>query len=262
MVRLGVISGGFDPLHKGHVAYIQEASLQCDHLFVGVNTDAWLERKKGRAFMPYEDRSTIVQNIVGVSEVIPFNDDDGSAFNLIEKVYDIGIELFNDIGFEVIFMNGGDRTKENIPEEIKCEEAELSCTFKFGVGGEDKKNSSSWILKEWEKPTTTRKWGTYTVLDKRDGWSVKELSFDKGAALSDQMHHNRSEHWHVVQGSIMMKLEFPGGQSDIRFVRAGESIDIPKNTWHKAINVGDGEAKVVEVWLGDVLTEDDIVRRD
>jgi len=134
--------------------------------------------------------------------------------------------------------------------------------FVFGVGGENKKNSSSWILKEWSQPTTQRAWGSYTVLDKGEGWATKKLSFDAGKSLSDQRHFNRSEHWHIVEGLVKMELEFDNGQTLFAVLNAGMSIDIPKNTWHKATNVGSETARVIEVWLGDELTEEDIERRD
>lgn len=262
MVRLGVISGGFDPIHRGHIAYIQSAAKQCDYLYVGCNTDEWLQRKKGKAFMPYEDRCSIVKNIKGVYDVVPFNDDDGSAYNLIEIVHGLGFISEGEDGYEVVFFNGGDRNKENIPEEVLCKENNIPCEFEFGVGGEDKKNSSSWILEEWSKPVVERKWGTYKVLDNQKGWAVKELAFDPGKSLSDQKHTYRSEHWHVVSGEIRMELEHRNGNKISVVYGAGDSIDIPKHCWHKATNVGSTTAKVIEVWMGETLTEEDIERRD
>jgi len=141
VIRVGIISGGFDPIHSGHIHYIKSAKELCDILVVGVNSDDWLERKKGKAFMPWGERAAIVSAIVGVDCVLFFNDNDGSARNLIHKVQ----ELYSDDPVEYIFMNGGDRTKENIPE-MDC----VNVNFLFGVGGADKANSSSWILKQWE----------------------------------------------------------------------------------------------------------------
>lgn len=246
-----IVTGGFDPIHSGHISYLEAASAEGTRLVVGVNSDEWLVRKKGRAFMPWNERAAIVKGLGCVDEVISFNDDDGSAIDAIQKVKE---KYQNDL---IVFANGGDRTKENIPEMV-FDDVE----FVFGVGGEDKKNSSSWILKEWSQPTVQRLWGTYKVLDNNHSWAVKELSFDVGKALSDQRHFDRSEHWHVVSGTIRMDLEFANGDRESRTYRAGESIDIPVNTWHKATNVGEVDAKVIEVWLGDNLTEDDIERRD
>jgi cytidyltransferase-like protein len=251
-MRVVLVTGGFDPLHSGHIAYFKAAKELGDILCVGVNSDAWLTRKKGRPFMPFEERKTIIENIKCVGNAFGFNDDDGSAIEAIRHVK----EMFPRTS-EIVFANGGDRTKDNIPEMV-FDDVE----FVFGVGGEDKKNSSSWILKNWSKPSVQRAWGTYTILDKNGHWQVKELSFDVGKALSDQRHHARSEHWHLVQGRIRMDLEFSNGDRMTKTYHSGDSIDIPVNTWHKATNVGEVQAKVIEVWMGDHLSEDDIERRD
>lgn len=246
-----IVTGGFDPIHSGHIAYLKSAAQEGTNLVVGVNSDEWLTRKKGRPFMPWSERAAVIEGLACVDKVIAFDDSDDSAIDAIRRVkamypYD-----------QIVFANGGDRTKENIPEMV-FEDVE----FIFGVGGEDKKNSSSWILKEWAQPTVQRKWGTYKVLDQNGSWAVKELSFDRSKALSDQRHFQRSEHWHVVAGRIRMDLEFPNGDTSTITYGPGESIDIPVNTWHKATNVGDVDAKVIEVWLGDKLIEEDIERRD
>jgi mannose-6-phosphate isomerase-like protein (cupin superfamily) len=161
----------------------------------------------------------------------------------------------------MIFANGGDRTDTTTPEYEVYGDYRW-CEFAWGVGGKDKKNSSSWILKEWSQPTTERAWGRYTVLDKGEGWQVKQLAFDAGKALSDQRHFKRSEHWHIVEGYIKMDLEYPDGVRETLNVKSGQSTDIPVNTWHKATNIGQTTARVIEVWMGNELTEDDIERRD
>jgi cytidyltransferase-like protein len=250
-MKVVLVTGGFDPLHSGHIAYFEAAKKLGDKLVVGVNTDSWLTRKKGRPFMPGYERVSIIQNLKMVDHCVLFGDDDGTA---IEAIKNVKI-MYPDA--HIIFANGGDRTKENIPEMV-FDDVE----FVFGVGGEDKKNSSSWILKEWSQPTIERAWGRYTVLDKGNGWQVKQLAFDAGKALSDQRHFNRSEHWHVVEGYIKMELEYPEGVQETLNVKSGQSIDIPVNTWHKATNIGQTTARVVEVWMGNELTEDDIERRD
>lgn len=256
-MRVGVISGGFDPLHKGHISYINQAKSHCDILVVGCNSDEWLTRKKGRPFLNYEDRVAIVQSLQNVDHVIDFDDGDDSSFDLIKSVR--SLYKVDDI----LFMNGGDRTKENIPEEIKCKEHGFdNVKFLFGIGGEEKMNSSSWILSKWDKPITERKWGTYKILDSNGHWKVKELSFDVGKSLSDQRHFDRDEHWHIVKGTIKMMLEMPNGDTIAQTYRAGDSIDIMAGTWHKAINIGDEDAKVIEVWVGSTLLESDIERRD
>jgi cytidyltransferase-like protein len=252
-MNIVLVTGGFDPLHSGHIAYFKAAKELGDRLIVGVNSDAWLERKKGRAFMPFEERCAIIEELACVDYVVGFNDSDGTAKDFIET------QCWHYEEDEVIFANGGDRTSDNIPEmEVVAE----NLSFAFSVGGEDKKNSSSWILKEWSQPTTERAWGKYTILDTGIGWKVKQLEFAVDKSLSDQRHFKRSEHWHIVEGQVQMTLEFLNGDTEIKTYTAGESIDIPVKTWHKAVNVGDIPAKVVEVWLGEDLTENDIERRD
>ena len=253
MNKVVLVTGGFDPLHSGHIAYFKEAKKLGDKLVVGVNTDAWLTRKKGRPFMSGGERVTIVQNLSMVDHCLLFGDDDGSAIEAIKNVR----LLYPDA--HIVFANGGDRTSENIPEMNTDVE---NISFEFGVGGEDKKNSSSWILNEWSQPTTERAWGKYKILDNGAGWQVKELSFNVDHALSDQRHFKRSEHWHVVDGVIEMILEYADGSTHTEMLRRGCSIDIPILTWHKAINVGEETAKVIEVWMGNELTETDIERRD
>jgi len=252
MNKVVIVTGGFDPLHSGHIAYFKAARELGDHLVVGINSDEWLTRKKGRPFMPFEERAAIIKELACVDEVIGFNDDDNSACNAIGQVL-----ATKGTSWKVIFANGGDRTSENIPEMIYDE-----VEFAFGVGGEDKKNSSSWILKEWSQPTTERAWGKYTILDKGKGWQVKQLEFYEGHALSDQRHFKRSEHWHVVDGVINMFLEDKSGNQTTTLLTPGDSIDIPTGYWHKAVNLDTKPAKVVEVWLGNELTEEDIERRD
>ena len=254
MTKIVLVTGGFDPLHSGHIEYFRSASALGDELWVGLNSDDWLARKKGRAFMPIKERATIVKNLRMVDRVITnFDDDDGSASGAIHKAFNLGAE-------HIVFANGGDRGTDNTPEQTAYKDA-TNVEFVFGVGGEDKKNSSSWILEEWSNPSVERAWGRYRVLARGKDWQVKQLEFDSEKALSDQRHRDRSEHWHVVEGNIEMKLEYSTGTTISRMFSAGQSIDIPRGTWHKAINLG-GTARVVEVWLGTNLTEDDIERRD
>jgi cytidyltransferase-like protein len=142
MKNIVLITGGFDPIHSGHVDYIAEAKKLGDILVVGINSDEWLCRKKGNFFLPSTERRVIIAGMKGVDYVVLFNDDDGSAKDAIR----ITRRIFPED--RIIFANGGDRTSENIPE-MKFEDENLS--FVFGIGGSNKKNSSSWILDSWNK---------------------------------------------------------------------------------------------------------------
>jgi len=196
-MKIVLVTGGFDPIHSGHISYFKEAKTLGDMLIVGLNSDEWLERKKGRAFMPWNERLCVINNLSMVDEVYTFDDEDGSAKAFIKQVrahYPTA---------ELIFANGGDRTSNNIPEmEVK------DVLFKFGVGGENKKNSSSWILEEWKAPKTERVWGYYRVLYEVSGLKVKELTVNPGKSLSMQKHSYRNEHWHIVEGVANVQLKY------------------------------------------------------
>jgi len=139
MSTVVLVSGGFDPLHSGHIHYLQAAKDLGDLLVVGINSDAWLARKKGRAFLPAAERRVIMANLRIVDQVIEFKDDDNTACQSIRDV----LQLYpHDC---IVFANGGDRTAVNIPEMTVP-----GVTFAFGVGGNDKINSSSWILNSWQ----------------------------------------------------------------------------------------------------------------
>ena len=100
-MNIVVVSGGFDPIHSGHLAYFKAAKSLGDYLIVALNSDKWLEKKKTKFFMPFHERESIIKNLVMVNEVISFEDDEqGSCCNALEK---IKIDYPND---EIIFANG------------------------------------------------------------------------------------------------------------------------------------------------------------
>ena len=143
MRTIVLATGGFDPVHSGHIAYFKNAAQLGDFLIVGINSDNWLIKKKEKAFMSWNERNEVISNLKMVNLTIDFEDDElGSASNAIKKVRDM---FPND---RIVFANGGDRTQTNI-SEMSIEDKNLE--FVFGVGGEDKKNSSSWILKKWKE---------------------------------------------------------------------------------------------------------------
>ncbi|MDR2778845.1 MAG: adenylyltransferase/cytidyltransferase family protein [Puniceicoccales bacterium] len=136
-----IVSGGFDPIHEGHISLIKDASSRSDGVIVLLNSDAWLCRKKGKNFMKFATRIAICENLKNVIDVLGFDDDDNSACNGIRKARE---KYHTD---QLVFANGGDRTAENIPEIAVCKECGVM--VEFGVGGANKMNSSSSILKHW-----------------------------------------------------------------------------------------------------------------
>ena len=130
-MKLSVVSGGFDPIHSGHILYFEAASKLGDKLIVALNSDKWLVNKKGKFFMPFEERKKIIENLQMVDEVIGFDDDkSGPCINALEE---IKLKYPDD---EIIFCNGGDRNHGNIPEMYL-----YGIKFEFSFGGDNKENS-------------------------------------------------------------------------------------------------------------------------
>jgi len=127
-----MVSGGFDPIHIGHVRMIREAATIANVVVV-LNSDAWLERKKGYVFMPFDQRAEIVNAIQGVIAVHEVDDDDGTVCEAIRRLR------------PTYFANGGDRLHNNTPEGEVCRE--LNVEMLFGVGGGKIQSSSRLIGK-------------------------------------------------------------------------------------------------------------------
>jgi D-beta-D-heptose 7-phosphate kinase/D-beta-D-heptose 1-phosphate adenosyltransferase len=256
MKTIVLITGGFDPLHSGHIAYFKAAKELGDILVVGVNSDAWLTRKKGSPFMPYKERAEIVRNIIGVDFVINFDDSDNSAKRAIWMVRQSYPQD------KIIFANGGDRTDANIPE-MDIDDSNVH--FAFGVGGFNKANSSSWILQEWKAPKTERDWGYYRVLHE-DGSTlkVKELTVNPKQKLSMQRHNYRNEHWFVSEGTATVyTLDSETFEPKLQsIILKNNTIYIDVNGWHQLANEYDTPLKVIEIQYGENCVEEDIVRRE
>ena len=149
-----IVSGGFDPVHKGHIRMFREAANMGAQVIVGLNSDEWLTRKKGKPFMEFEERKEILEGFKYINTVLPFDDSDDTASDLIKKVRTMyNSDTFNydyrDIGHsgfvdyhQIYFANGGDRGKGNVPELGVCKD--LNVVMLWGIGG-GKIQSSSWL---------------------------------------------------------------------------------------------------------------------
>jgi len=253
MEKIVIVSGGFDPIHSGHIAYLQAARDLGDRLVVALNSDDWLSRKKGRPFMRWKERATIIENLRMVDLVIDFDDSDGSACDAIRQ----SRERFPDA--HLIFANGGDRTSQNIPE-MGMDHSDLE--FRFGVGGEDKANSSSWILEEWKAPRTMRPWGHYRVLNNEyRSVKLKELVVEPGQRLSMQKHSQRNEFWFVTQGQATVYTV--NYRTDLELMgqyQPHDSLFIAMGQWHQLCNETDQILKLIEIQYGVDCQETDIER--
>ena len=250
-MKIVVVSGGFDPLHSGHIAYFKSAREYGDKLIVALNSDDWLINKKKKFFLPFEERKIILENLSMIDEVVAFDDDDKGS--CIHALVSIKQKYQND---EIIFCNGGDRTNKNIPEM-----ALEGIKFEFGVGGIKKKNSSSWILKDWKFEKETRRWGHFYNLFDTAEVKVKELIVKPGKGMSFQKHVKRNEIWLVSEGSCLVnhshssaenKKEIALKKFDHFVVRLGE--------WHQIINPNQEECRIIEIQYGDKVVESDIER--
>ena len=135
--KVSLVTGGFDPIHSGHISYFKRAKDLSNYLVVGVNTEEWLTRKKGQYFQSWKERAEIIRHLDMVDAVISWDDEDNSACGAIAKCLEIAET--------VIFANGGDRGKDNTPEVDKY--GDHPCVeFAWGIGGDDKMNSRSWML--------------------------------------------------------------------------------------------------------------------
>lgn len=252
-MKIIVVSGGFDPLHSGHIAYFKAAKKYGDKLIVALNSDQWLENKKGKAFMPFIERNEIIANLSCVDKVINFDDDKiGSAINALEAVK----KLYpND---QIFFANGGDRDKSNIPE-MSVDGVE----FLFAVGGNDKKNSSSWILKTWQYYKEVRVWGKFYNLFEDSDVKVKELIVSPGEGMSFQRHLKRNEIWLVSKGSC--EVNYSKDDPNKRESSILEKFDyfhVPIKEWHQITNPFDKPCHIIEIQYGLEVIEEDIERID
>ena len=253
-MKLIIVSGGFDPIHSGHIAYFRSAKSHGDKLIVALNSDAWLEKKKGKFFMPFDERKAIIESIKFVDEVINFKDDSyGSCINALEKIKN----LYPDD--EIYFANGGDRNKKNIPEMSVS-----GINFIFSVGGDDKKNSSSWILNKWQYYFEERQWGSFFNLFETKNIKVKELIVDPGKSMSFQRHFKRNEIWLISEGSCTVSY------SDDPIEKEKEQLQlnkfdhylVPIGHWHQITNLSNVKTHIIEIQYGEDCIESDIERMD
>ena len=149
-----ILSGGFDPVHKGHLRMFREASWLGHQVIVGLNSDEWLTRKKEKPFMDFKERKEILEGFKYINQVLAFDDSDDSACNLIKQVRTIysgsgfNYEYLdsNPTGekeYKLFFANGGDRKEDNVPEVQVCRDLDVMMLWNVGGG---KIQSSSWLL--------------------------------------------------------------------------------------------------------------------
>ena len=245
MSKVSIVSGGFDPVHSGHINLMLSAKELGDELIVLLNSDSWLTRKKGRPFMNFFERKMVLENMWFVDKVIEFNDDDDTAVDGLEKV----VKMYKPDD-DIYFCNGGDRNSlDDIPEK-----GVAGIQLKFGVGGDTKMNSSSKLVNEYFSKPTPRDWGRWDVLKNYEqfGVKVKELVIKPGQSTSLQRHKHRSELMLVADGELT-NMGYKTKKHDYCL--------ISNEQWHKLENKGDKDLHIVEIQFGTSCIEEDIERR-
>lgn len=242
------VSGGFDPLHIGHVRMFKEARALGDKLVVIINNDNWLKDKKGFSFMPEKERAELIRSFPFVDRVVVTEhkrgDTDRSVSRTLRKVK------------PDIFANGGDRGKTNTPEMDVCKELGIQMAFNVGRGG--KIQSSSWMIRDAARNVarSVRPWGEFYGWDKGEEWYLKTIYVRPKRRLSLQYHNHRSERWVLVEGDATAVI-IENGETKKIPLRVGETFIVYKGMTHRLFSKRGGT--LVEVAVG-TFDEEDIVR--
>ncbi len=231
------VSGGFDPLHQGHLEMLREASAYGD-LVVILNSDEWLLRKKGFVFLSWKTRAAIIGDLRYVTAVEPVNDHDDSVCEALHRIR------------PRFFANGGDRKPGNTPEVKTCKTHSIEMLW--NSGGEKIDSSSDIARKSW----VNRPWGGFVTLDEGKGYKVKKVKVEPGKAISLQYHSHRSEYWYMTGAGGMVELD-----GDVFAVaKGGPPVVVGQGVVHQLANIGQEPLVVIEVQSGEYLDEDDIIR--
>jgi D-beta-D-heptose 7-phosphate kinase/D-beta-D-heptose 1-phosphate adenosyltransferase len=256
-IKWVAVSGGFDPLHIGHVRMLQEARELGDKLIVILNNDNWLRLKKGFVFMPEKERVELIGTFPFVDRVVltdhKVDDSDRSVARMLRKIK------------PDIFANGGDRTDKDAKSKVSSLNAdqqmckELGIKMVYGVGKGGKVQSSSWMVRDAIRASVrgVRPWGEFYGWNKGTQWYLKTLHIKPKKRLSLQYHNQRSEYWMLVEGDATATT---GTSSDAltqtKLVK-NEIFHVPLGTIHRLESKKGGV--VVEIAIGD-FDENDIVR--
>tara|TARA_R100001015_G_C4627494_1_gene187059 strand:- start:1017 stop:1484 length:468 start_codon:yes stop_codon:yes gene_type:complete len=146
--KVMLVSGGFDPVHKGHLQMIEAARELADEVWVILNSNSWLRNKKGKAFMKESEREYIMSQIKGVTKTFICNPRIPADKTVCDGIYSAVMAYRREINgkMRMAFGNGGDRVQGNIPEEDYCKSMDVDMVWNLG----EKIQSSSWLLEKYQ----------------------------------------------------------------------------------------------------------------
>ncbi len=245
---IALVSGGFDPVHLGHLKMFQDAKRISKKVVLLLNNDEWLTKKKGKPFMNQNQRKEILSEFKSISEVIIQTSSDPSSSSAIKEFAKKNRDKL------ICYCNGGDRSSiKNIREYDVCNK--LGIDLQFGIGGDKKIESSSDLTKNYLGEIEKRPWGSYHIIAKNSGYQIKEIKVSINSKLSLQKHNNRAEFWQIIDGecfAIVGKEKYE--------LKNNDHIYIPRDTIHRIENTGKKELIFIEIQLGNDIKEDDILR--
>lgn len=258
--RWVAVSGGFDPLHIGHVRMFQEAKKLGDKLVVILNNDNWLKSKKGFAFMSQKERAELIKAYPFVDKVVLTSHGANDGANAYLRSVSRDLKKVR----PDIFANGGDRDEKNAKDpnsslywDIKtCKELGIKMVYNVGRGG--KVQSSSWMIKDAARHVArnVRPWGEFYNWDTGKKWHLKTIYVKPQSRLSLQYHNHRSEHWVLIEGEATALIHKDDREIHTP-LKYGDVFWVEKGTPHRLMS--EKGAIIVEVALGH-FDENDIVR--
>ena len=240
-----VVSGGFDPVHVGHLDMLEEARNLGSHLTVILNSDRFLLEKKGFIFMPFKERKKILLGFSCVDRVERCIDQDDTVCETLN--------VLKSKDMVDIFANGGDRkNKDDIPEYEICKKLGIAMSFNIGGG---KIQSSSDLVNKFKNYFEKRPWGYFENLLEEKNCKVKKLVIFPKQKISFQFHNHREENWYVSRGKGKVYIE-----DSIFPCKRGSNFFIKKKEKHSIENTGNSRLEIIEIQSGLKLIEEDIVR--
>ncbi len=240
-----VVSGGFDPVHIGHLELLEDAKKLGDQLTVILNSDKFLKEKKGFIFMPFKERKEILLGFSCVDKVINCIDKDETVCETLKM-----LKNKNQID---VFANGGDRkNKSDIPEHKICKLNNIEMVFNVGGG---KIQSSSDLVSQFNNYSEERPWGFFENLLEEKKVKVKKLVIFPKEKISIQYHNFREEKWHIISGKGRVFIE--DNKIDCK---KGSYFEIKEKQIHSIENTGNKNLEIIEVQTGSKLLEKDIIR--